>query len=149
LTNEDYDADIIWSAQGPRQGCAAGTYLFCTGIAALISELEKRYPEFRIRALTDDINVLVPPPADETEEEWQRLYQRYGSFLRDLKELSKEYAGLSLNTDKCGLLLPTGAPPPSAETRSLFPASFDFQDQGFRIAGSPIGTDEFVCAFVE
>ena len=93
--------------------------------------------------------MLVPPPTHETEEEWQRLYQRYGSFLRDLREFSKELAGLSLNTEKCGMLLPPGAPSPSAETRAEFPPGFDFQDKGFRIAGSPIGTDEFVCEFVE
>jgi hypothetical protein len=31
----------------------------------------------------------------------------------------------------------------------MFPAGFEFQDKGFRIAGSPIGTDEYVCEFAE
>lgn len=47
------------------------------------------------------------------------------------------------------MLLPAGAPLPSEETKSLFPPGFDFQVRGFRVAGSPIGTDTFVQEFSE
>jgi hypothetical protein len=47
------------------------------------------------------------------------------------------------------MLLPEGAPLPSEETRSRFPQGFDFQVRGFRVAGSPIGTDDFVREFAE
>jgi hypothetical protein len=140
---------LIWSTEGPRQGCAAGTFLFCTGVVSLVSRLQLLYPEFSILALTDDINVLFPPPASDTPLAWQHLYRRYASFLSDLKSLSKELAGLSLNSSKCGMLLPEGAPPPDEDTKALFPAGFDFQARGLRIAGSPIGTDDFVKEFVE
>ena len=47
------------------------------------------------------------------------------------------------------MLLPRGAPPPSAEVRAKFPPQFDFQSDGVRIAGSPIGTDDFMRVFVD
>ena len=51
--------------------------------------------------------------------------------------------------DKCGLLLPPSAPAPNAEVKAMFPSMFDFRSDGFRIAGSPIGTTEFISKFVE
>ena len=56
---------------------------------------------------------------------------------------------MSLNLEKAGLLLPVGAPLPCDEVRAKFPALFDFQREGFRVAGSPIGTDAFMQAFVD
>ena len=44
--------------------------------------------------------------------------------------------------------MPVGAPLPSDEVRAKFPPMFDFQQEGFRVAGSPIGTDAFMQAFV-
>ena len=81
--------------------------------------------------------------------DWQITYSRYAVFLSVLKRLSFEYADLSLNLEKSGLLLPRGAPLPSDEVRSKFPPSFDFQIVGVRIAGSPIGTDAYMHAFVD
>jgi hypothetical protein len=46
-------------------------------------------------------------------------------------------------------LLPEGAPLPTGEVRDLFPAGFDFQVNGFRVAGSPIGTASFMRDFAE
>ena len=45
--------------------------------------------------------------------------------------------------------MPVGAPLPSDEVRAKFPPSFDFQQEGFRVAGSPIGTDTYMQSFVE
>ena len=61
------------------------------------------------------------------------LYLRYGCFLRDLRELALKHGSLSLNFDKCGLLLPERAPAPTPEVRASFPALFDFRSDGFRI----------------
>lgn len=63
LLDKDRSPTRIWSSEGPRQGCAAGTYLFCTGIVSLLSKLQSLYPEFSLLALTDDINALLPLPA--------------------------------------------------------------------------------------
>jgi hypothetical protein len=138
LLDPELNATVIWSSEGPRQGCAAGTFLFCNGIVSVLSKLQVLYPEFSLLALTDDINALLPPPAHDTPHDWQGLYKRYASFLRDLRDISRDHAGLSLNAGKCGMLLPEGAPLPDEETRALFPAGFDFQQQGFRVAGSPV-----------
>jgi hypothetical protein len=115
----------------------------------MMSELQSLFPDFALRVLTDDVNALVPPPASGSYADWQLTYSRYADFLLALERLSFEHAGLSLNLDKAGLLLPPGAPLPSDEVRARFPPLFDFQQQGFRVAGSPIGTDTFMQAFVD
>jgi len=149
LFDADNDIFTLQSSQGSRQGCAAGTHGFCLGLHPMMSELQSLFPEFALRVLTDDVNALVPPPASGSYADWQLTYSRYADFLVALERLSFEHAGLSLNLDKAGLLLPTGAPLPSDEVRARFPPLFDFQQQGFRVAGRPIGTDTFMQAFVD
>ena len=136
--NDDLEVTLLTSSEGPRQGCAAGTHAFALAVQPLLVDLQTKYPEFEIRVLTDDIIPLVPPPSDDTG--WQELYIRYGCFLRDLRDLALTRGGLSLNVEKCGLLLPECAPEPSPEVRATFPALFD---DGFRIDGSPIGNAAF------
>jgi hypothetical protein len=147
LFDDNCNITVLNSSEGPRQGCAAGSHSFALTIHPLLAELQSKYPEFEIRVLTDDIIPLVPPPLDPTG--WQPLYLRYGCFLRDLQELASKHAGLQLNMDKCGLLLPHSAPEPDADVRAAFPTMFDFRTDGFRVAGSPIGTDRFVNQFIE
>ena len=149
MLDEELKETVIWSEEGPRQGCSAGTYLFCAGIAPLVSTLQSRYPDFNFIVLTDDINILVRPPESGLASDWQRVYERYATLLADIKSLSRDFAGLELNASKCGLLLPEGAPLPTAEVRALFPPRFDFQVDGFRIAGSPVGTSAFMEDFAE
>ncbi len=149
LFDADNDIITLQSSQGSRQGCAAGTHGFCLGLHPMMCELQSLFPEFSLRVLTDDVNALVPPPASGSYADWQITYSRYAEFLVALERLSFEYAGLSLNLDKAGLLLPPGAPLPSDEVRAKFPPLFDFQQEGFRVAGSPIGTDAFMQAFVD
>ena len=98
--------------------------------------------------ITDDLVPIAPPPAAESDEAWQLLYCRYADCLRDIKELSFSLTGLRLNNDKGALLLPDGAPLPSCSTRARFPANFDFRQDGMRIVGSPVGTDQYVNEFV-
>jgi hypothetical protein len=148
LFDANNDVVTLQSSQGPRQGCAAGTHGFCLGLHPLLSKLQSLFPEFSLRALTDDIIPLVPPPTSGSYADWQVIYARYAQFLAALKRLSFEFAELTLNVDKSGLLLPPGAPLPSDEVRALFPPAFDFQRDGFRVAGSPIGTDLYMQSFV-
>ena len=56
---------------------------------------------------------------------------------------------MRLNPSKGVLLLPVGAPLPTSETRALFPAEFEFRQDGMRIVGSPVGTNDFVQSFVK
>jgi hypothetical protein len=148
LFDADNDVIILQSSQGSRQGCAAGTHGFCLGLHPMMHELQLLFPEFSLRVLTDDVNVFVPPPVSGSYADCQSTYSRYADFLVALKHLSFDFAGLSLNLDKAGLLLPVDAPLPSDEVRAKFPPLFDFQQEGFRVAGSPIGTDAFIQAFV-
>ena len=149
LFDSDNDVITLQSSQGSRQGCAAGTHGFCLGLHPMLHELQLLFPEFSLRVLTDDVNALVPPPASGSYADWQSTYSRYADFLIALKQLSFEFAGLSLNLEKAGLLLPIGAPLPCDEVRAKFPPAFDFQREGFRVAGSPIGTDAFMQSFVD
>ena len=110
---------------------------------------QRLYPELAILSFVDDVIVLIPPPSEDTPAAWEVLFQRHAACLADLKRLAFEQAGLTLNLNKCGLLLPPKCPLPTPITRSLFPSGFDFQTDGFRVAGSPIGTSEFMAAFCE
>ena len=38
---------------------------------------------------------------------------------------------------------------PTPEVRARFPAGFEFRQDGFRIAGSPVGSDDFMRKFVD
>lgn len=149
LLDEDLNVTTLLSQQGPRQGCAAGTFLFCLGIAPLVEHMQALFPEFSLMVLTDDIVPLVPPPSSDTPDGWETLFTRYAAFLEELKKSALELAGLSLNFDKCGLLLPEFCPSPSPLVRGLFPPGFEFQTRGFRVAGSPIGTMEFMAEFCD
>lgn len=45
--------------------------------------------------------------------------------------------------------MPKSAPLATPEVRALFPAGFEFRQDGFRIAGSPVGTDAFMQSFLD
>ena len=73
----------------------------------------------------------------------------FASCLTHIKDISFELAGLKLNSGKGALLLPKDAPLPTVEVRALFPDGFDFRQDGFRIAGTPVGTDAFMHSFLD
>ena len=147
LIDDSQEFCMLQSEQGSRQGCTAGTEGFCFGIHPVLLELQKRYPDFEFRVLTDDVIPLVPPPSSNSPDCWQLLFIRYSNFLRDIKELSFGL-GLKLNLSKGALLLPVDAPLPTPEVRALFPVEFEFRQDGMRIAGSPVGTDAFIQSFI-
>ncbi len=146
LLDEKLERTIIWSEEGSRQGCAAGTEAFCLGINPVLMKLQVKYPDFEFRAITDDIVPIAPPPASG---DWQALYVRYANCLIDIRDLSFELAGLTLNAEKGALLLPRTAPLPTPEVRALFPAGFEFRQDGIRVAGSPVGNVAFMQGFVQ
>jgi hypothetical protein len=138
----------ILSEEGSRQGCAAGTEGFCVTIAPVVHKLQAKYPRAEFRIITDDIFPLLPPPSEDSLTAWQNLYIEYACLLADLKRLSKEDLGLTLNLDKCGLLLPINAPEPAPEVKALFAPGFKFHRDGLRIGGAPVGTETYTDAFV-
>ena len=99
---------IIWSACGTRQGCVFGSIGFDIVMDDIYTTLQRDYPEFVIRALTDDMPVFIPPPADG---EWEPLYSRLGELLRDYDRMAAPL-GIHRHPDKGHLLLPVGAPLP-------------------------------------
>ena len=104
LFDEHGDLRQLSSEQGSRQGCAAGTEAFCIALHKVLVKLQSLYPEYHFRVITDDIIPLIPPPATPTFDEWQKCYVRYAKFLADLRKYSRDLVGLSLNSDKAGLL---------------------------------------------
>ena len=44
LLDSDSNLTTLWSEEGPRQGCAAGTFLFCLGVAPLVSRMQEFTP---------------------------------------------------------------------------------------------------------
>ena len=149
LLDDELELTVLQSQEGPRQGCSAGTEGFCLGIHPVPTDLQTLYPDFEFRLITDDLVPLAPPPASDSFDDWQELYIRYSCCLIDVKRLSLEYAGLTLNAEKGALLIPRGAPMPTPEVRARFPAGFEFRQDGFRIAGSPVGSDDFMRKFVD
>ena len=148
LLDDEMELTVLRSQQGSRQGCSAGTEGFCLAIHPVLVELQMRYPDFDFRAITDDVVPIAPPPVSDSFEDWQVLYTRYAKCLSDIKDLSLLLAGLTLNAEKGALLLPAGAPLPTAHVRKLFPPQFEFRQDGMRVAGAPIGTDAFMCEFL-
>jgi len=141
VIDDNMQITVLTSTEGSRQGCSAGTEGFCLAIHPVLTRLQQLYPDFEFRVLTDDLVPLVPPPPSDSFDDWQSLYIRYASCLTHIRDISLELAGLSLNAAKGALLLPKGAPVPAPGVRALFPVGFEFRQDGFRIAGSPVGTD--------
>lgn len=50
---------LLFSEEGSRQGCAAGTEAFCLPLSLVVHKLQQKYPDFEFRVLTDDIIPLV------------------------------------------------------------------------------------------
>src|SRR6185437_3678034 len=111
LMDDATNITVIQSQQGSRQGCAAGTFLFCLGLASVVNQLQELYPELVILSFVDDVVVLVPPPDSNDRGAWEALYRRHACCLADLKRLALG-VGLTLNLDKCGLLVPPNRPRP-------------------------------------
>ncbi len=146
LIDENDEMIEMSSEQGSRQGCAAGCLGFCLTTVKIMQRLQSKYEEYQFRAVVDDIIPLVPPPISRTFDEWQRTYIRYAQFLVDLKQFAQEEAGLCLNVEKGGILLPEDAPEPTDAVKAIFPEGFEFQRD--RIGGAPIGTMLFVQKYV-
>jgi len=74
----------LWSQQGSRQGCAAGTESFCYVIDGPVREMHRRFPNFIFKVLTDDIVVMCPPPERNTAQHWKEVLEEYESMLQQL-----------------------------------------------------------------
>jgi hypothetical protein len=131
---------IYLSSTGSRQGCVFGSAAFNLTVHPLYEKLAQKYPNFTLRALTDDLPVFAYPGIGE----WPQFYTDYAKYLHDFDRLAKPL-GIKLHPDKMCLLLPEAAPAPSAMALGMFPSTLTITRKGIIIAGAPIGTDEHVC----
>jgi hypothetical protein len=67
-------------------------------------------------------------------------------LLRDAGEGGVEPIRLSINMDKLELLIPSEAPPPA---EGVFPKEVQITRVGIKVAGAPVGTEEYVEGFLQ
>ena len=61
LLDDENELTVLYSEQGSRQGCAAGTEAFCLGLHPVLHTLQERYSDFDFRAVTDDVVPIAAP----------------------------------------------------------------------------------------
>ena len=71
---------VMVSAEGSRMGCVFGSMGFNITVGPRYTILATEFPEFILRALTDDLPAIIPH--QETEEKWYGIYVRYAEFLQ-------------------------------------------------------------------
>ena len=138
----DEAVEIIWSAEGVRMGCPLGSFGFDLALQAVLERVAERNPDMVVRALTDDCKLAVLLPAEPAEA--NATLHRLRDALSSLAEHAQEALSLSLNIDKCALLLPHGH---SATDFDCF-VGIKVTALGMRVAGAPIGDDGFCAEFV-
>lgn len=136
---EDGTVEIIWSEEGSRMGCPLGPTGFGLTVQSTYERVKSAYPDFTMKALTDDLTLAAPLPDREFSKE--DILVRCGEVFRLISQDSKERNNLSLNFEKCTLLLPPDWPDPP---KGCLPDGITVLRDGMTIAGSPIGKDSFV-----
>ena len=140
--------ETFTSENGTRIGCTLGSFGFDLAIHESLHKTAQAFPKFTIRAITDDIIPMIPPPKVKTHEHWQLLYKELASFRKTLQDNLKKDVGLALQLSKAGILLPSEAPDPDEDVLQLFPPNY-FKRDGLVIGGAPIGTDPFISSFID
>jgi hypothetical protein len=136
--------EIVWSAEGVRQGCPFGSFGFDLALQDTLERCAKN-SDVVVRAITDDANLAVRIPSDRVQA--VEVLERLRAALAGLEKDAKQNLNLELNRGKCALLLPPGHP--------LLPGDLEiFQDvklpaNGMRVAGAPIGDDNYCADFVK
>ena len=137
--------EIVWSAEGVRQGCPFGSFGFDLALQDTLERCAKGDPDITVRAVTDDANLAILIPSDRVKA--VAVLDRLRTALAELEKDAKQNLNLELNRDKCALLLPPGHP--------FLQSDLDiFQDvnlptHGMRVAGAPIGDDSYCSEFVK
>jgi hypothetical protein len=106
---------VAWNAEGPRQGCVWGSFLYCIATKPCLDTLAREFPDIIVRAQCDDVIRAVRPEEGQT---WQHAYQRLASFIQREDELFGRL-GLDRHPDKCFLTLAPDAPPPELDSMDV------------------------------
>jgi hypothetical protein len=71
----NYHMDVIISEEGVRMGCVIGGFCFnATMHDRVYSKLAIQFPEFVLRALTDDLTEFGQPDDPDDYDQWQAIY---------------------------------------------------------------------------
>jgi hypothetical protein len=132
-------------------GCVMGSFGFDLTVHDIYEAVLARYPMLVAKALTDDFTLGIPPP--EAGDDPQELWVKCGEILQLIADESKAKAGLALNFSKCNALANSKIPDPlpvinDGVTRTALPAGTTLKREGIRLAGAPIGTDDFCRKYI-
>jgi hypothetical protein len=139
--------ETIWSSQGARMGCPLGSFGFDLSLQGPLERCAAGSAGTVVRSLTDDCCLAVLLPSGREEAKAVLLGLR--ATLDGLAADAKDNLNLELSLPKCALLLPRGHPL-LLEDLACFEGvkgSSEFL-RGMRIAGAPIGHDDFCDTFV-
>src|SRR4051812_17831888 len=85
VTHEDGTVHTMWSEEGSRMGCAAGSAAFCIALAPVLRHTQAKHPSTTLRAATDDVVSFTPLPAvGAAADEWEAWFEAYADFLDTL-----------------------------------------------------------------
>jgi hypothetical protein len=129
-------------------GCVLGSFGFDI-VAQKIYEKAMTMVEGTItKALTDD-NASGVPPQDEHVDGMSEQVRLCGEIFRVTRHEAMEIAGLSVNMSKTAILLPLDAQGNTVNLEEFqrppnLPSDLKIVTHGIKLAGAPIGTDDFV-----
>ena len=125
-------------------GCPLGSFGFDLALQGPLERCAARSPSTVVRSLTDDCNLAVLLPSDR--EEAKVVVRQLRATLAELEADAKETLNLSLNRSKCALLLPLGHSLLLEDLKCF--EGIKLPARGTRVAGAPIGDDDFCAEFV-
>ena len=136
----DGAAHIVLSMEGSRMGCVLGSFGFCLTVQDIYESIQKRFPHLICKALTDDFMISSPVVLSDADPENDNPKTTAVETCIEVFKLiqAKDIAGLLTLNDKCTLLLPPGLPLPEE-----LPDGLVASREGTKIAGAPVGTDQF------
>ena len=141
------DVRVVLSQEGSRMGCVLGSFGFDLVVQDVYEAVQALLPAAPVKALTDDLNIAVPP-----QQYLQEQLRLCGEMFTTVRREAKRVAGLKVNMDKTKVLLPLGPDgrPYDLDTLVLpegFPADLKLVVDGNKMGGAPVGPDAFVRAF--
>jgi hypothetical protein len=143
----DGEVRVILGEEGSRMGCVLGSFGFDLTVQDIFEAVLAKVPAGIFKALTDDFNAAVPPASSLQEQ-----LRDCATVFTTTRDEAKRIAGLSLNMDKSGVLLPLDADGSVVDIESIslpdnFPSDLKILNTGLKVGGAPIGTDDFVREF--
>jgi hypothetical protein len=130
---------IAWNAEGPRQGCVWGSFLYCIATKPCLDILTREFPDVVVRAQCDDIIRAIKPAEGQT---WDQAYERLADYIRREDELFRPMH-LERHPEKCFLTLAPNAPPPRAGVLDVGGMVCQVV-KGSVVSGAPFGDPCFI-----